>query len=222
MMEVAMRSALPLVLALAAVPAKAAPDDAHVRLLRQAAVAWFDVEAGGVALLVSPHLLDDPEHPTDAARADVAARAGLAVASPLTAADRARVDALLAELPAALERFLERATLAPGTYSYADRMPSDPSQPRAERAEPETLAFTAAHAKLLKALRWNGLFSNFKRPYGDMTYYAIDMAAELGEPMRQDAKGRPLFTPAEEARYDRLHQEMRPALQVFLENATLP
>jgi len=207
-----MRSALPLVLALAAVPAAAAPDDPHVRLLRQAAVAWLDVEAGGVAVLVSPRLLDDPEHPTDAARADIAARAGLTVASPLTAADRARVDALLAELPAALGRFLEHATLAPGTYRYADRMPSDPSQPRAERAEPEELAFTAEHAKLLRALRWNGLFSNFKRPYGDMTYYAIDMAAVLGE----------LFTPAEEGRYDRLHREMRPALQVFLENATLP
>jgi hypothetical protein len=218
-----MRSLLPLALALAAVPAAAAPDEPPaVRLLRQAAVAWFDVEAGGVALLVSPLLLDDPAHPTDAARADVAARAGLTIASPPTAADRARVDALLAELPAALERFVARATLAPGTYRVADRLPADPSQPRAERAEPEEIAFTAEHAKLLKALRWDGLFSNFKRPYGDMTYYAIDMAAVLGEPARQDGKGRAVFTQAEEARYDRLHREMRPALQVFLENAALP
>jgi hypothetical protein len=218
-----MRSLLPLVLVSIALPAAAAPAETPaLRLLRQAAVAWFDVEAGGVALLVSPRLLDDPAHPTDAARADVAARAGLTIASPPTAADRARVDALLAELPAALERFLERASLAPGTYRVEDRMPSDPSQPRAERAEPEELAFTAEHAKLLKALRWDGLFSNFKRPYGDMTYHAIDMAAVLGETARQDAKGRPLFTQAEEARYDRLHREMRPALQVFLENARLP
>ena len=218
-----MRSARPLVLALAAVSAAAAPNDsAQVRLLRQAAVAWIEAEAGGPAVLVSPLLLDDPEHPTDAARVDVAARAGLAVASPLQPEDRARVDALLGEMPAALADFLQRATLAPGTYAYQDRMPSDPSAPRAERAEPETLAFTAEHVKLLKALRWEGMLTNLKRPYGDRTSYELDMADVLGEPVTRDSKGQPVFTQAQAARYQRLHREMQPALQVFLERAALP
>jgi hypothetical protein len=215
-----MRSALPLVLALAAVPAPS--DSAQVRLLRQAAVVWLDVEAGGPAVLVSPLLLDDPDHPTDAARVDLASRAGLAVSSPLRAADRGRVDALLAELPAALADFVQRATLAPGTYAYADRMPSDPSAPRAERAEPETLAFTAEHRKLLKALRWQGMSTNPKRPYGDMTSYELDMADVLGESVTRDSKGQPVLTQAQAARYQRLHREMRQALQVFLERAALP
>jgi hypothetical protein len=217
-----MRSAVPLVLSLAAVPAAAPSDSAPVRLLREAAVVWLDVEAGGLAVLVSPLLLDDPDHPTDAARVDLASRAGLAVSSPLTAGDRARIDALLGEMAPALADFLRRAALAPGTYAYTDRMPADPSAPRAERAEPETLAFTAEHVKLLKALRWQGMLTNLKRPYGDLTSYELDMADVLGEPVTRDSKGQPVFTQAQAARYQRLHREMQPALQVFLEKAALP
>jgi hypothetical protein len=203
-------------------PEAAQPEEARLRLLRRAAVVWLDVEAGGPAVLLSPLLLDDPEHPTDAARVDLASRAGLPVSSPLTAADRAQVDALLAGMPAVLAEFVRRATLVPGTYRYEDRMPSDPSQPRAERAEPETLAFTAEHRKLLKALRWEGMSTNPKRPYGDRASFELDVAGLLGERVPGDAQGQPLFTQAQRARYERLHRETQPALQVFLENARLP
>lgn len=216
-----LRSVLPLVLALTAADAPRI-DPAHLRLLRGATVVWMPFEAGGPSVLASPLMADDPDDANDAARADVAARAGLAVGAPLSDADRRKVDALLSGLPSALALFVERATLVPGTYANPDRTPPDPSSPRADAAEPPTFAFTAEHAALLKALRWEAMYVDLKRPYGDLTHFEFDLADALGETVKRDATGGPDLAPAQRSRYERLHREMQPALQVFLENATLP
>ena len=63
---------------------------------------------------------------------------------------------------------------------------------------------------------------DLKRPYGEQTYFELDMAEAIGESVKRDTVGRPDFTPAQRARYERLHREMQQALQVFLEHATLP
>ncbi|HEX9586421.1 MAG TPA: hypothetical protein VGA15_01570 [Bradyrhizobium sp.] len=94
-----------------------------------------------------------------------------------------------------------------------------------------TFMFTTAHRDLLKnprfgwprpALlaifpRWGGQvipIVNFKRPFGDMTSFDIDMAAILGRPR-----------PAPGGQFDpalwRLYAEMLPALQVFVEHAQI-
>jgi hypothetical protein len=99
------------------------------------------------------------------------------------------------------------------------------------RLDPDrTFVFTAAHRALLKHLRFgwpqpsliflgNGgqivPTVNFKRPFGDMTAFDIDMAAILGLP-----------PPAPGGKFDpalwRLYTEMWPALQVFVEHAQIP
>lgn len=99
------------------------------------------------------------------------------------------------------------------------------------RLDPDrTFMFTAAHRALLKHLRFgwpqpsliflgNGgqivPTVNFKRPFGDMTAFDIDMAAILGLP-----------APPPGGKFDpalwRLYTEMWPALQVFVEHAQIP
>ncbi len=54
-----------------------------------------------------------------------------------------------------------------------------------------------------------------KRPYGDMTYFFIDMAEALGEPVPRDDKGQAVFSSEAEQRYERLHGEMLFAVQAF-------
>jgi hypothetical protein len=57
---------------------------------------------------------------------------------------------------------------------------------------------------------------DMKRPYGDMTYYFIDMADALDEPLPpRDAHNRLEFTPQQIERYVQLHREMLFAAQAF-------
>lgn len=103
-------------------------------------------------------------------------------------------------------------------------------QSEVPRLEPDrTFMFTSAHRALLKHLRfgwpqpslisifpgWGGQIVpivNFKRPFGDMSAFDIDMTAILGLPH-----------PADNGKFDpalwRLYAEMLPALQVFVEHA---
>jgi hypothetical protein len=94
-----------------------------------------------------------------------------------------------------------------------------------------TFVFTTVHRELLKNLRfgwprptllaifprWGGqvvLIVNFKRPFGDMSSFDIDMAAILGLPH-----------PAADGQFDpalwHLYAEMLPALQAFVEHAQI-
>lgn len=60
-----------------------------------------------------------------------------------------------------------------------------------------------------------------KRPYGDMSFYQLDMAAILGEPFAHDANGRVVVDEAKAARLARLHGQTLVALQVMLANVPL-
>jgi hypothetical protein len=100
------------------------------------------------------------------------------------------------------------------------------------RLDPDgTFMFMTTHRRLLKNLRfgwphhamqavylgWGGQVSpvvNFKRPFGDMTSFDIDMARILGLPRPQNGAA---FDPA----LWRLCTEMWPALQVFVEHAQI-
>ena len=62
-----------------------------------------------------------------------------------------------------------------------------------------------------------------KRPYGDFTFIEVDMARILGELPPPPTDGPAIFEPTPELarRLQRLHWQMLPTMQVFLERATL-
>jgi hypothetical protein len=134
-----------------------------------------------------------------------------------------------------LEEYLQVADLRAGRYSYPNYLCTkgnnitidilldiDPSQAKNQVI---TFDFTEQHKMLLQAasIRWHewdeedeGLYPtpgiDPKRPYGDRTYYELDMADALG--MDYSEKLDPYF--------QKLHFEMQSALQVFLRYASLP
>ncbi|NJM76456.1 MAG: hypothetical protein HC852_12535 [Acaryochloridaceae cyanobacterium RU_4_10] len=134
-----------------------------------------------------------------------------------------------------LEKYLQVADLQAGRYSYPNHLYGkgnnitidilldiDPSQAKNQVI---TFDFTEQHKMLLQAasIRWHewdkedeGLYPtpgiDPKRPYGDRTYYELDMADALR--MDYSEKLDPYF--------QKLHFEMQSALQVFLRYASLP
>lgn len=61
---------------------------------------------------------------------------------------------------------------------------------------------------------------DFKRPYGDCTYYFLDMADALNEPISENSEGTISFSPEVQERYYQLHTEMLFAIQAFWTHAT--
>ena len=107
---------------------------------------------------------------------------------------------------ALIATFLDRATLKLGPYDVQIW------DPIANKTHVEHVVVTAEHLKLLRNAVWECSMEDPKRPYGDMTYFEIDMARILGIPLA--AGGRP--RPQDERRLDQLHRETLPALQAFL------
>lgn len=198
----------------------------HLSLLRQSIVVWSPIETGAPALLLSPLLTD-----VDNLRkgyGDLARRAGISVKRSPSKAEIAQVEQLLEEFPAALALFLEKAQLEPGAYTYENQVPGlednlgfgfvPVGKPELEKLKTVSFTLTSEHLTLLRNAIWNDLEIDPKRPYGAMTYYAYDMAKILGEPGPQGQR----FTPEQEERYRGLHEDLMPALQIFLQKATLP
>lgn len=136
----------------------------------------------------------------------------------------------------ALALFLQNARLKPGRYQYhnplAKLAPSDVFdlfRDDETGVTPEHITFdvTEEHLRLIPnlSLEWDDEYDvpgvDPKRPYGDMTWYIVEMAVHLGEPPEKDENGRALLSEAQEQRLMRLHREMQPALQIFLRSADL-
>lgn len=184
--------------------------DTHLKLLRHSVVIWVPVESGAPGAMISPLLADEEATLSDAMYADVAARAGL------PKVDKQQIDQLLAEMPEVFAQLIAHGKLAPGTYKYDNPLASIPGSAQMMPEELASLAkdkvvtfqLTERHLKLLHNARWEAMMMNPKRPYGDMTSFEHEMATILGEPFDEKALWK-------------LHTEMLPALQVFLQNATL-
>lgn len=131
----------------------------------------------------------------------------------------------------ALAVFLQNATLKPGRYQYHNPLAKlapgelfDVFRDEATGETPEHITFevTDAHLRLLRAfsLEWDEAYDvprvDPKRPYGGTTWHTAEMATHLGEPPEKDAEGRAILTDEQEARLERLHREMQPAMQIFL------
>ena len=168
--------------------------------------------------------------------------------SRLSAELEQELDRLHASMGTALEVALDTAQLNPGTYSYPnyfatiespvlDRLmppqfegeesPSENAYLPVPTGDTITFELTAEHLRLLRALRidWrepNSLVGiNFKRPYGDMTYFELDMADILGIPVPRDEQQQPNFSDEYLSYFHRLHAEMLFALPVLLRHGAL-
>jgi len=97
-----------------------------------------------------------------------------------------------------------------------------------------TIAVTEAHLKLLRAANTHlvdnggrdvGVEIDPKRPYGDMSYFQLDMARILGVVAdgspRADYPGLRDFSAPQLHGLNELHEQMEPVLQVFLQHAQL-
>ncbi len=182
----------------------------HIKLLRNAVVVWAPIESGAPAVLISPLQAGGEEEPTPELYEDLAKRAGL------PSVNTQHIDQLLAEMPEALAQMLEHGNLDAGSYRYdnplvtisfaAQTLPDELAHLAKEKSA--SFAFTTQYATLLRHARWSGLFMNPKRPYGDMTSFERDMADILK-------------VPADEQRLWKLHTETLPALQLYLQKASI-
>ncbi len=200
----------------------------HLRLLRHLRVVWVDVEAGvPVVDLGMPFGSDD-------VGGDVARILGRPNA-PLRPTGYGGSN-LPEGLLQAVAVMVDAGQLRPGTYTIvnAEReriaagkgMP--PRNPLSEVAVPAipatpTFSFTVTtdHLKLFARARFHDFGFDFKRPYGDMSYYELDIADALGVRIPPKTADGYAFEPAEIARFDRLHGEMLFTLQAFLQYAQL-
>jgi hypothetical protein len=84
-----------------------------------------------------------------------------------------------------------------------------------------TFVVTSEHVRLIARMNtriWQNVIEimDAKRPYGDMSYYYIDMANALGEaPLPRDRDNKLQLTRPQEERYLDLHRSMLFAVQAF-------
>ena len=177
-------------------------DHVDIETARRLTVRWLPIESGCCGTVPDPSL-------------DVVADAFR------NAVFTAQILVDLGELPA-------------GQYTYDSPIIGDDlgGEPFVEHERVEvqgtqvTIEVRDDHLKLLRAANTRffddggrdiGLVIDPKRPYGDMTSFELDMASILGVKPEQGDE----FSEAQMARFDALHEEMQPVLQVFLRRARL-
>jgi len=206
----------------------------HVRLLRQLRVVWVSVEAGAPVVDIEMPFGSKEIH-RDVAR--ILGHPGVFPAPP-SGTPRGRAGQMeVAELPAglleAVEILLDAGKLRPGSYTIVNGMRErvaatgqtwlidDGVVPKV----PATLTFpfqvTEDHLKLIAHANFDFFGFDLKRPYGDMTYYWLDIADALGVAIPPRTADGYAFTPEQIARFDRLHGEMLFTFQALLQYAQL-
>jgi hypothetical protein len=204
---------------------------AHLACIRKLRFVWVpNVESGG------------PSVDMDAPFGSPDAYGDLARLVPAT--DRAGIKHIYAEVMNRLPVFARTAKLQPGLYSLPEaavrRLKEFTNGGDTGIGVDGRFSFTQEHGKLIAAMKWRyaepgrfGFFFNlsldprdwagpwevatvnFKRPFGDMTYFELDMAAVLGTHMETNA-------PDPEAdRLFALYRQMHVAFQVFVLYAAL-
>ena len=132
-----------------------------------------------------------------------------------------------------LTAFFATAHLAPASYELDNyhlavavdgRIAFDThGNPPIELPSQQRFAFdvTTEHLKLIPRTNtrmWENVIEimDAKRPYGDMSFYPIDMADALGEgPLPRDGNGAIAITAEQDQRYIGLHRSMLFAVQAF-------
>ncbi len=141
------------------------------------------------------------------------AYAALARICPWPSGRGANEERALAERLAQIASgFILEGKLEAGTYVLAEAAGGSRGD--------EVITVSPEHLSLLRGMNTRALgravmLMDSKRPYGDMSYFYIDMARTLGEPVPLDASGRASFLPEVIARYDELHGQMLGVVRVF-------
>lgn len=198
----------------------------HAALMRLLRVCWMPVESGAPAV--------DFEQPLLGGTDTLAI-----VRKALKTTDDALAIRRLAEVCRLVPRYVAAiGTLPPGRYPVPAEMKEAFDFPESGVDAQGGFHLRKAHLTLLRAAVWREVnarslqavlregerfwpmpYIDGKRPYGDASYYQVDMARLLGKPYPMDAKGYAVADPAKDARLERLHYEMLAALQVFLAHA---
>ncbi len=197
----------------------------HADLMRHLGVIWIPVESGAPGI--------EFERPLGGNDTVDTAMALLGIKDRRLAVQR------LAEVCRLVPSYVrETGCLAPGRYAV-------PAARRAAFDFPDSgvdaqgnFQLRSEHLVLLRAANWRDAspgaleavlregdaywpmpYIDGKRPYGDSSFYQIDMARLLGEPYALDARGYAITEPAKDARLAGLHWQTAAALQVFLAHA---
>jgi hypothetical protein len=191
---------------------------------------WNNTESGGIFLSTQANESKAPETYGFAAKHYPQTRA----------ADKNDAAAQLAgAMSETVGHFFTHATLAPGTYQLENYHRDYARQGKIRlsafsktmiavpTSEQFSFTVTDAHIKLIRLMQWresqNAVYvMDVKRPYSERTYYYIDIALALGEPIKKDASGQVNFSKSQETRYEKLHGEMLYAVQAFWRYAELP
>ncbi|WP_424630533.1 hypothetical protein [Bradyrhizobium sp. SYSU BS000235] len=188
---------------------------------------WVAAEAGGILLMGN---MNDE----DANRAIFGNL--LALFPEIAASGDGKWESLADELCKLAHHFIETYQLTPGPYeldNYHRALAKDGELELNSWGSPPikvppearfTFVVTSEHLTLIRNLNtrtWETFIElmDLKRPYGDMTYFYIDMAAALGEPVPRNNEGQAVFSAEAEQRYERLHGEMLFAVQAFWDHA---
>lgn len=195
----------------------------HAALVRLLRVQWMPVESGAPGIDFEQPLLGGADTLAVARRA-------------LKTADDALAVRRLAEVCRLVPRYVQSiGRLQPGRYALPAEMREAFDFPESGVDAQGMFHLRQEHLVLLRAAVWREVdeqalssvlregarfwpmpYTDGKRPYGNASYYQVDIARLLGEPYPLDAKGYAITDPAKDARLARLHYETLAALQVFL------
>ncbi|MBB1596902.1 hypothetical protein A9973_22835 [Achromobacter sp. UMC46] len=198
----------------------------HAALMRELRAMWMPVESGAPAIDFEQPLLGGPDTLGTARKR-------------LKTSDDALAIRRLAEVCRLIPRYVgSLGGLRPGRYAVPAEMKEAFDFPESGVDAQGGFDLRREHLTLLRAAAWREVdaqslqavlregdrfwpmpYIDGKRPYGDASYYQIDMARLLGDPYPLDAKGYAVTDSAKDARFKRLHAETLAALQVFLTHA---
>lgn len=219
----------PIIRQVFATPIEAIPITAqHAALIRLLRVQWMPIESGAPGIDFEQPLLGGPDTLAAARRA-------------LKTSDDALVIQRLAEVCRVVPGFVTSAgKLAPGRYTVPAEMKDTFDFPQSGVDAQGGFRLRAEHLTVLRAAVWREAgpqelqavlregdrfwpmpMIDGKRPYGDASFYQIDMARLLGEPYPLNARGTAITEAAKDARLKNLHYETLAALQVFLGHAVV-
>lgn len=202
----------------------------HASLMRHLGVIWIPVESGAPGIEFENPLGGSPSGGKDTVGAAMAL---------LGTNDRSRAAQRLAEVCRLVPSYVrETGRLAPGRYAVPAARREAFDFPDSGVDAQGNFQLRGEHLALLRAANWRDAgpgaleavlregdaywpmpYIDGKRPYGDSSFYQIDMARLLGEPYALDARGRAITEPAKDARLASLHWQTAAALQVFLAHA---
>lgn len=199
----------------------------HCALMRRLRVIWLPIESGGPGI--------DFSQPFGEGNPTLATAMAI-----LELNDEALAARLVAELGLLVAPYVGAgAGLAPGRYALPAGVATELASAEAGITPDGQFDFTAQHAALLKGFNWISVDASMveyvleedtetwpmpyvdgKYPYGECSYFQIDMARVLGEPYALDDSGAMIGDADKDERLENLHYQTLTALQVFLVHAT--